>query len=199
MANLSTASDQEQIEALKKWGKKHGVNIIVGIAIGLVIVAGYQAYLDFKERARITASNNYTRVLQNTGNADAFLANHGDSVYATLVSFISSKSLIDESEYDQASKKLWWIIDNSSNDAYVIMARINLAKILVAQNKADEALKVLGEKFLTFKHLAKVVQGDAYAQIGKKDLAKIAYDEALEGYENYPDTYTVIKLKINNL
>jgi predicted negative regulator of RcsB-dependent stress response len=60
------------------------------------------------------------------------------------------------------------------------VARLRLARVLISQNKAGDALKLLEEPLpASFGGLVEEARGDAYAALGKTEEARSAYDRAL--------------------
>ncbi|UCE90705.1 MAG: tetratricopeptide repeat protein, partial [Pseudomonadota bacterium] len=45
---MDNPSEREQIEALKKWWNENGKSIVIGIAIGVAVVAGYRGWIAYR-------------------------------------------------------------------------------------------------------------------------------------------------------
>ena len=56
-------SDEEQVEALKRWWKENGTSIIAGLVIGLGGVFGWQAWGNYQDRTGKAASQSFNQML----------------------------------------------------------------------------------------------------------------------------------------
>ncbi len=68
----------------------------------------------------------------------------------------------------------------SAEQEVFLIARVRLARVLLAQERAQEALNLLAEVDPgTMAATYAEVQGDAYAQLGQVEQARAAYERAI--------------------
>jgi predicted negative regulator of RcsB-dependent stress response len=182
--------DQEQLEAFKKWWDENGRSIIAGVVIGALGLFGWRGWQSYTQTMAERASTQYfqMRALVEQGNraqADVAAAvlkdDYRRSPYAALASLSAAKLAVDAGALDDAATHLRWAMEHGKQNTVRQLARLRLARILIAQDKANEALSMLdGESIaVAFATLADEARGDAYVALGRIDEARQAYDRAL--------------------
>jgi predicted negative regulator of RcsB-dependent stress response len=56
-------TEEQQVEALKKWWKDNGKSIIAGVVLGLGGVLGWKAWVDYRDRVAAEASNVFDQLV----------------------------------------------------------------------------------------------------------------------------------------
>jgi predicted negative regulator of RcsB-dependent stress response len=103
----------------------------------------------------------------------------GGSAYAQYGSLFVAKVAVDTGKLDDAAAELKAIVDKPANPTLGEIARQRLAQVLAAQNKADEALKLLdGDADKAFLATREELKGDLLVQLGRTDEANAAYEKA---------------------
>ncbi len=185
-------TDQEQMEAMKKWFKDNGKWILTAILIGLAISFGWHTWQQQKLQGNEQASSLYEQLLsaneQNNPQAiqqmtEEMIKRYPKTEYATLASFIATKAFIYENKFAEALAKLQWIIDHTTSSSLRQIARLRMARVQLSQNQIDEAQKtiqVVNDPI--FQPAIDEIQGDIYN--AKKDSAKARqyYQSAQSGY-----------------
>ena len=59
----ANATEEQQIEAFKKWWKENGSSIITGLLLGLAILFGARSWFAYQERSAENASDIYTSLM----------------------------------------------------------------------------------------------------------------------------------------
>jgi predicted negative regulator of RcsB-dependent stress response len=182
-------TEEEQVEALKKWWKENGTAIIIGVVIGLSAVIGVRYWFSYQETHAIAASDTYNRfkdaVLKKESAQAQTLANelldkYKGTSYAALTALQLAKQDVDANNLGEAEKRLRWALDNSGHKTIALIARERLAIVLFAEGKLDQALALLSEvKDATFDPRFALVRGDIYHKQGKLEQAREAYQLAL--------------------
>lgn len=113
--------EQEKLDSLKAWWKRHG-NWITWVLI--VVLAGYAAYaywgyyqrkqaaqasrLYYEMQNAVVAGDNERaqRIAKDT--QDKF----GRTAYAPMISLVAAKMAYDAKDIDEAKSQLKWVIDN---------------------------------------------------------------------------------------
>lgn len=201
-------TEEEQIEAIKRWWKENGRSIILGLVIGIGGIGGYRYWQsDVAEQAK-QASMDYEQVvnLTETGKKE-FLdkalqveSDQAGTSYADLTAFVSAKKLVQLKEYDKAKQQLEWIVANSKQDAFVHIARIRLAKLLLQLNNASDALALVKDiKPNGFESIYAELRGDIYAALKAYSEAKAGYQLALSTLSQADRRRVTIEMKSNSL
>lgn len=183
-------SDEEQIQMLKKWWRKYGTYILTGVFIFLVGNYSWRYYQQYQIRQASLASVAYSQMLDFVSQkkidtaelyAKSLQKNYRRTPYASLASLILAKEAIDNGKFNIAEEKLRWIISHGGQNALRQLARIELARIMVADKRFDAALALLRHiKDKSFTGAVSEARGDALAMSGKKEDAILAYKNALK-------------------
>jgi predicted negative regulator of RcsB-dependent stress response len=103
----------------------------------------------------------------------------GGTPYAQYGSLFVAKVAVDNGKLDDAAAELKLVNDKPASPALGEIARQRLARVLAAQNKADEALKLLaGDADKSFLASREELKGDLLVQLGRTDEAHAAYQKA---------------------
>lgn len=198
-------SEQEQVEALKAWWDKNGRSALTGLAVFLASVLGWQYWGEYRDGQAAGASAQYQAMseLMNRDSAAAMeagravIANYPDSIYAIMASLSMAKLAVAEKDLDSAAAHLRSAMEKSDQPEFAALARLRLARVEFAQNKADAALATLaaGEGGAASDEL----RGDILLSQGKRSDARAAYASALNGYSDLPDKRSLVQTKLDDL
>jgi len=195
------ATEEQQVEAIKRFWKDNGMAIIIGAVLGLGALWGWRYYSENQIVSKEAASLEYQAVvesLQNDGGierATEFASEYADSGYAPLMGLILAQQAIDDNDFDKALDHLNTAASNG-DEAVSALAYIRIARIQLAQNDADQALetaaKITGEAFTT---QVETIKGDAYSLLADFAKARLAYSAAVDADQ----TNRTAKMKLDNL
>lgn len=181
--------ERDQVDALKTWWNENGRSILAGIAIGLIALFGWRAWEGYRERQAMQASDQYIglRAMVYGGQADpakelaeTIRADHARTPYAGLAALEIARLAAETDDRQTAESELRWAVENARQDVVRQLARLRLARVLIADGRAQEALDVLAEKLPpSFDALVEEVRGDVHVALGQYDKAREAYDRAL--------------------
>ena len=195
-------TEEQQVEAIKQFWKDNGIAIIVGAVIGLGGLWGWRYYNQSQMLAQEQASDAYEAQLdtlvsdQAVEKAEIFIAQHGDSGYAVLTSFIAAQQAIQKNDLDKAISLLNKAVEQSPSQAISDLALLRLARVQLAQSKHEEALSTLAKvKNDAFAVQVNELKGDAYLAANNIDAAKLAYAAVLAEDESNLN----VKMKADNL
>nr|WP_214658221.1 tetratricopeptide repeat protein [Pseudomonas folii] len=177
---------------MKDWWQRNGKPLVTGGLLALVVVLGWQAWTRYESNQSQGASALYQQLLETAltpnGQADtarvADIANKlksefGGSAYAQYGSLFVAKVAVDNGKLDDAVAELKLVTDKPASDTLGEIARQRLARVLAAQNKADDALKLLdGDAEKAFLASREELKGDLLVQLGRTDEAHAAYQKA---------------------
>lgn len=183
-------SDQEQVEALKRWWRNNGKSVILGVAMGVAIVGGGKWWLVQQESKAEFASDQYEQVLQAAENGDkdaairrggVLMEQHADSIYAALSALVLAKLKVDQSDLDGARFYFQWVVDHAASAPLKDVARLRLARVLLAKEDTTGALQAVGAVAMTnFAAPVQELKGDILLAMGKRVEARAAYQAALD-------------------
>ena len=202
-------SEQEQVEQIRRWWKNNGNALLLGLALGIGGLAAWR-YWDATQSARAeSASQNYEQLIEMAAAQkidDAMKAGHAiiesypDSVYAKLSGLLVAKMAVEKNDYAQAKAELQRMLDSDGQGELANVARERLARLLLAEGKADDAFKLL-------QNIASVDGEDSIAELRADVLAargdikgaRTKYLEALAGADKLGLDRDSIQLKLDNL
>ncbi len=210
-------SDEEQLEALKKWWNKNGSSLIV---IAIIAVGGSFGYRAWENSARETgeaASAIYedltvaTAAITPGGDDEAMRqtaislgetlkTEYEDSAYAVLATLHLAKMAVDAGDLDRAQAELEWAISQGGEPHLETIARIRLARLLVAKEDALAALASLQDHEPAMGQIPSYeeARGDAYVALGDMRLARASYQKALDNM-NDNATRPLLEIKLADL
>ena len=187
-----SGTEDDELAAMKDWWQRNGKPLLTGGLLALVVVLGWQAWTRYESSQSQGASALYQQLLETaltpSGQADtarvADIANKlknefGGTAYAQYGSLFVAKVAVDNGKLDDAVAELKLVSDKPASDTLGEIARQRLARVLAAQNKADEALKLLaGDADKSFLASREELKGDLLVQLGRTDEAHAAYQKA---------------------
>lgn len=184
-------TEEQQIEALKKWWSENATSLILGVSIGAMSLGGWRYYVETQAEHRIEASDIYISLTKqveasNVGDesikkADQLAAEYADTPYAALSSLILATYEFNKGNADEAISRLQWIDINSKEEEIKHIARLRLASIYISQKKYDDAQAWLSSKHpAAFNARYEELKGDVFVARGEIEQARIAYDKAIE-------------------
>ncbi len=202
-------TEEQQIEAIKKWWKDYGPTIALGLVIGLAGVFGYRYYDSQQEVQLANASDAYEDVLvllkepndheKFMAAAAAFKSEHQDSIYNNLLSLQLAKLAVDADDLGTAAQHLRDTLNNAQHATIEHMVRIRLARILIAQEQLDEALTIIaGAIGDDYRSSYEMLRGDVWLAKGDRNRARQAYNSAKEKASDGP-THPSLDMLLDDL
>lgn len=189
---MSDNTEEEQIALIKEWWQRNGKPLLVGGALALVIVFGWQAWQKHQVTQAQTASAIYQQLMEAalvpSEQVDAqkvaqlltqLKAVNNDNAYAQYGRLLAVKVAVDNNQLDDAALALQEILDKPANDTLEELARQRLARVLLAQEQAEKALVILEGKALpAFQATRDELRGDTLVILKRPAEAKAAYLQA---------------------
>lgn len=199
-------SEEQQVEAIKSWWKENGKSIIAGLVIGFVGLFGWRYYNDYVRGQREVAAAEFQTVQSAIsvdhekafGKAASFVDAHKKDVYGDLAGLMLAAEAVKVKQYDLAAEQLRRVSTDSKDEELKSVAALRLARVLIEQKKADDALKVLNSvSGASYKGMVAEIQGDAYVALNKNNEARTSYEQALKASANGANP--VLQMKLDDL
>ena len=189
MASYET--EEEQVEAIKKWLKENGFWLIIGVAVGLGLLGGWRHWQNYTTQQGQQASTLYDQALSSLEEekikpaqefAGKLLSEHSNSPYAALAALNLARQDMEAGDIDGSHVRLQWVIaQNTSFPELTHIARLRKARLFLSQDKRAEAKSLIeGIDAGAFKGGYAELQGDIAIAEGQLDAARTAYTEALK-------------------
>ncbi len=199
-------TEEEQLERLKEWWSKNGKFVIAGLVVGLASVVGMRLWTETRNSEAEAASQQYEQLLGLVGQgnfgqaeqiAGTLLTEYSSTPYASLAKLMLAKIKLEQGDRVAAATFLRQVMDNSGQDEIREIARLRLARVLLADGKADAALSVIeGAELPAIQADAEIIKGDIYLAQGKRAEARAAYERAMVlGAENR----RLLQMKLDDL
>jgi len=181
-------SEKEQWEWIKTQVRENGPAVIVAVAVVAAGVYGWRWWQGRLDAGRLEAGAKYTQMVQalDGGDRTRALALFGElqhayaaSPYTDQARLLAARLYVLGGELDRAAGELAAVAENSKDRDLALVARLRLARVQIAQGKADGALATLNAAqpgaFAAQYH---EVRGDAYYAKGDKSAALKEYRSA---------------------
>jgi predicted negative regulator of RcsB-dependent stress response len=191
-------TEEQQVEAIKKWFKQNGLSTFLTIAIGFALVFGWQFWTSHMEEKQQAASVIYQDMIEalalvkNPAEAEKqastvrhlggqLIDEYSDLHYARFAALAIAKLEVEKGDLDAAAERLQWVAGKEKGKSLGNVAKVRLARVLSAQQKYDEALAVLSDPLdSSIRILAEEVKGDIYTRAGKAADARMAYQTSID-------------------
>ena len=200
-------TDEEQAEALKKWWNENGKFIIAGVVIGIGAIFGWRGYNTHQAQQAVEASVLYEQMIIASREDDSenvavyanrILENYKSSTYATFATLMLAKQAAETGELDEAETHLRWVLNNSSQEELEHVARLRLARVLIAGEKLDQADKTLKVSNTgDFSSRYEELRGDILVKQNRVDEARQAYEKALANSAD--GNNPILQMKLDDL
>ena len=190
-------TEEEQIEALKRWWEENGKQTILGIALIVGGYFGWQAWTDQNVEQASAASLTYQEMIDslagvNPGEtlaedkqlavnllADKLKTEYSDTQYAVYAALTKAKLAVESNDLDAAVNELQWAMDNA-DEVSGLIARLRLARVEAARGDLDKALQLVqGVDAGEMKSAFEEAKGDFYLEQGNSAAAYTAYQSAM--------------------
>ncbi|WGL62383.1 tetratricopeptide repeat protein [Pseudomonas sp. CW003PS] len=185
-------TEDEQIAQIKDWWDRNGKPLLAGGVLALVAVFGWQGWQKYQDNQAQGASVLYQQLLEAAldpaGKPDAAKvaelagkldSEFGGTHYEQYGSLFVAKVAVEANRLDDAASALQRVLDKPADATLGELARQRLARVLAAQDKADDALKLLDAKVEdAFLASREELKGDLLVQLGRSDDAHAAYQKA---------------------
>jgi predicted negative regulator of RcsB-dependent stress response len=191
-------TEEEQIEALKRWWDENGKQVVLAIVLTVGGYFGWQAWTDHVDDQTAAASLVYQEMLDNMDGAvpgdtlgadkqaeisllaETLKQDYSNTQYAFYAALIKAKLAVESTDLTAAAVELQWAMDNADETVNENIARLRLARVEAAAGNLDTALQLVqGVDAGELKSAFDEAKGDFYQQQGNAGAAYSAYEAAM--------------------
>ena len=206
---MELLDDHEQSERVRKWLHENGTAIIGGIALGLILIFGYQWWTRSKIEHRLTAATQYLSIDNAIEQDDRdgldriaaeLASNYADTPYAAMALMQQAREQVEAGQRDDASATLQRAHDIAVDESLKGIIALRLARLKLATGDADGAIAMInGKEVSVFEALAAELRGDALLSKGDAAAAREAYDTALTHLDASAPSRRIVEMKLADL
>jgi len=199
-------SEEEQVEALKKWWKENGKSVVAGVVIGLAGVFGWQAWTQKQQATAEQASALFEQMnrslamgaaAQAEQQAKSIIQDYQGTTYAVFAAFELARIKVEQGDSAAARAQLQWALDKADDNSLKQIARLRMARLLLSDGDADGAAASLaGAPADGYKAELAELRGDIAVAKGDLAAARQAYQEALDARTG---STSVVQMKLDDL
>ena len=199
-------TEEQQVEAIKSFWSNNGNAIIAGLAIGFAGFIGLNYYNDHKLQQELNTSEAYQAMIEAASEDSAafdaagkvFIAENPSSSYSMLTAIALAKEAAVKEDWVQAETYLTMAIEKSVDDGIKAIATVRLARVQLQLEKYEQALATLTPKLpASFNASVEEIKGDVYFKQGKPELARNAYQAAIDDATD--GTNPALQMKLDDL
>lgn len=206
--------EQEQLEELKAWWRKHGMMVLAGVGIFVTGVVGWKGWqtwtttesaesmMQFERAMQAAMSNDAKTVKDVTGQLmeRSLFMGVGRSGYAVPAAWLAGKTNYSAGDLQSAEAQYQFALQHADDKGLEQLARLRLAAIKLDRKDYDGALKLLAvTPEPGFAGLFADLKGDVLAIQNKPAEARVAYQLALDKFDAKSPLKAMIEAKLDSL
>jgi predicted negative regulator of RcsB-dependent stress response len=200
-------TEEEQLDALKRWWKENGQSTIIGLVLGIAIILGWNYWQDHKKAQAEQASMLYSQLIQAIGAdkkdsaeklAERIHEQYPKTEYAVYSGLFLAKLKVQQGDVGKA-KTILKDIAAGSNKELSNIAKIRQVRLMLASGEYEQGLQLISDvdpaTSSSFSGNYDELVGDLYVALDRLDQARTSYQKALEnGYKS-----PLLQFKIDDL
>ncbi len=199
-------SEEEQVEALKKWWKENGRSVVGGVVIGLGVVFGWQAWVRYQQSIADAASVQFEQLSQSvadgaletaTKQAELLIKEYGKTPYGVFAALDLARVKLQQQDPKGAIEQLQWVLERSDQPSFRQIARLRMARIQLDGGDVDAAAATIAQaEDDAYRGEFDMLRGDIALARGDREAAHTAYREALT---NKVGSAALVQMKLSDL
>ena len=147
-------TDDEQLEAVKRFTREYAPVLIIGALIGAGALFGWRYYQNYETQEGLKAAAQFAQLsalaqgsdaAKSRQAADQLIHDHPSSPYADQAKLVLARIDVDAGQEANAIAPLTAVMNGSKDTELRQIARLRLARVLIDQGKPDDAIKLLSE------------------------------------------------------
>lgn len=200
-------TEEERIEAFKRWWKESGQSIIVGLAVGFAVILGWNYWQDYRKDQVAQASVLYDQLLKaveadkkDTAEklAERMQKQFDGTEYATYSGLLQAKLKVQQGDFAAAKEILKKIVAGSNKELRNVPT-LRLVRLMLANGEYEQGLQLIAEvdasETSSFAGNYDELVGDLYVALDRLDEARTSYQKALRNGHQSP----LLQFKIDDL
>lgn len=210
---MAYETEDEQIEKLKDMWRRHGAPLLTGVAIALAGVFGWQAWNNYQDTQARNASTLYQSMLEAVLASDSEASRaraaelaaqlrdeYASTRYADYAALMQARLAVEANDFPVAEQSLREIMDGSKNTTLQEVARQRLARVLLQEQRAEEALELFSAPVegAELRATREEIRGDLLLSLDRSAEAREAYQAAQEALED-ASARPQLQLKLDDL
>ncbi len=186
-------TEEEQVEALKKWWDENGRSTIAAVVLALAAGFGWQGWQGYQRDQAEAASLLYEEMMQSVGQSaegsqtdalktlgERLKADYPSSTYAQFAALHLARIAVVDGRLEDAESELRWVLTQSPATEVALLAELRLARVKAARGEAQAALDILAAAEPgAYASAYAEAEGDVYLDMGDTAKAIAAYERAL--------------------
>ena len=200
-------TEEERLDALKRWWKENGQSTIVGLVVGIAVVLGWNYWQGHKKTQAEQASALYSQLIQAISTekkdsaeklAQRIQEQYPKTQYAAFSGLLLAKIKVQQGDLVKAQAVLKDIAAGS-NEELINIAKIRQVRLMLASGQYEQGLQLINNvdpaTSSSFSGNYDELVGDLYVALERFDEARSSYQKALEnGYKS-----PLLQIKIDDL
>lgn len=202
-------TEQQQIEAIKKWWKENGRAASAGVVIGLAVVFALWAWRDHNKSQAEAASAEYQQLIVELEQdkqeaaeqrAARIQGRYARTPYAVLAALAQGKIKLEQGDAGAAQRHLQWALDNAAQPELEHIARLRLARVMLDRDEKSAALSLVASvKGDAFAAQYEELRGDIQLAMGQPDAARASYQRAFTLLAPDSGQKALLQMKLDDL
>ncbi len=186
-------TEEEQVEALKKWWDENGRSTIAAVVLALAAGFGWQGWQQHQQQQAEQASLLYEEMMQAVGQSgesaqvdslktqgERLKAEYPSSTYAQFAALHLARIAVVDGRLQDAESELRWVLTQGPATEVALLAELRLARVKAAMGENQAALDILGAAEPgAYAAAYAEAEGDVYLDLGDEAQAIAAYERAL--------------------
>lgn len=189
-------TEEEQVEALKRWWRENGRSTLTGVIVGIAIIVGWNLWQDYKQNQALQASALYAQLLKAHDEdnresvekiAERITEQFGGTAYSDYAKLFAAKVKVQQGNLDEAKHILEAVVKNGDEDI-ANAGKLGVIRILLAKGEYEQGLQMIAEASYGdgFSGAYNELQGDLYVALERFGEARTAYQAALRSGHKSP-------------
>jgi len=192
-------TEEEQVEALKRWWKANGTSMIAGVILALVLVGGWNFWQSYQQTQANQASALYEQLLnsETAGKDDSvekiaqrLMDQYASTAYADFAALLLAKTKVQQDDLKTAKSVLQQLIAKTKDVEIKNVARTRLVRLMLATAEYEKGLQLIAEADASASEGVNAsydeLKGDLYVALGRLGEARTAYQSALRTGQRSP-------------
>ncbi len=197
------ATEEEQVEIIKKFWKENGKSILIGVIVGISVMFGWKWYQGYKLDYETQARNLYIALESDKKSAETIYHNlqnnYAKSSYSKFANFLMAKYYFEDKNHQKAIEFLTPMIQ-AEDDFLAHIARLRLANVYLDLNEYSKAIDILNiENVGKFLAQYEMLRGNINLAQNNNIKAKKHFENAANNMTNNSEVQRMLIMKITDL